>query len=148
MNDNKTTWLVIANAIEAGIYAIQGKTHSLVKSLTHPEGRLKSIEIAGDKAGSYHAGSGPRSHFEAPNSPHEEEHKLFAKEVAHFLEEHRQQHQYHDLIVCAEPHFHGLLNHAFTDSTRSLISQSIQKDYIPLPKEKMTSIIEEIIQAR
>lgn len=148
MMKDKTTWLVIASAVKADIYAVQEKKYTLITTLTHPESRLKSAEIAGDKPGSYSTDHTARGHFSASSStPHEEEHKIFAREIAAALEQGRQTHQYHALILCAEPHFHGLLNQAVTHAVSLLITQAIEKDYIGLPKDKVHTVIEGLIHA-
>ena len=141
----KLTWLVIANSVEAKIYHITKQEHTLVKTLTHEQGRLKSSELTADKQGAYKSGSSVHGQFAPHTDPHEEEHIVFARELAHFLEHSHQQNEYKELILCAAPHFHGLVNKALNKGVHSSIVKSIEKDYIPLPKDKLEAVIKTII---
>jgi protein required for attachment to host cells len=128
----KTTWLVIANAIKAEIYAIDNvQWHTLVTILENPDGRLKSQDLTSDKAGSSDA--------------HREEHQHFAKEIGNFLDHHEKQAQYQALIICAEAGFHGLLNAILPSHVKLLITRSINKDYIPLPANGRDALIKKIM---
>lgn len=141
----KITWLVVANSAKADFYKIENKDYALVETLTHPESRLKSSELTSDEAGSYRSGGAGHGQFEPATNPHEQEHQTFAKEIANFLEKNRTGHHYEALIICAEARFYGLLNKAMTGAVRLLVTKTIEKDYIPLPKIKMQAAIEGII---
>ncbi len=143
----KITWVVIANAIKAEIYELTKEGCILVIRLTHPDGRLKSIDLTSDQPGHYQTGNGAHGQFTPPSNPHETEHKQFAKEIVSFLEKNKQQNHYQSLVICAEPHFHGLLNKVITEPLRSVVSKFIEKDYVPLLQTNMKGVIEAIVDA-
>lgn len=140
-----TRWVVLANSVQTKIYSIQKMRPILIKTIEHPDSRLKSKDLSADGFGNYKTRQTGHGQFSPPSSPHEEEHSRFAKEIADFLEQARQRHEYCDLILCAEPHFQGLLNKHLTTHTLALVIKSLGKDYIPLPKEKLEPILEKII---
>ncbi len=139
------TWLLIANTEKAVTYQIVRKKYSLVKILTHAESRLKTSDLVTDKPGHYKT-STTRGQFIPPTDLHENEHKVFARELAHYLKESQQKNCYQKLILCAEPHFYGLINQYMTKPIRSSIVTVIEKDLIPLPRPELNAVIQTIIK--
>lgn len=124
----KMTWIVIANSAEAHIYECKAGEHTLIKTLSHPASLLKSSELATGQAGKYQTSHAAHGQFESPSNPHEQEHQHFAKEIADYLEQGRNQHLYQNVILCAEPHFYGLLKKSCNPQVNALVSKSVQKD--------------------
>jgi len=146
-----TTWLVIANSTDAYIYNITQTApnkshHHPIKELSHQESRLRTSDLVSDSAGRQQSQSAPQSAYEANTNPHEKEIQHFAKEIAHYLDAERNQNHYKHLIICAAPHFHGLLNESMTKQTALLVKKHIEKDYIPLPKAELFEVVEKIYQ--
>lgn len=141
----KGTWLVIANSVQANFYHLTHKDYSLVKTLKHAEGRLKTHDIVSDRPGHYHAGNTVRGAYGSTTDPHEEEHIVFAREVARFLEAERLENAYQHIILCAASHFLGLLNKEMTKGVEAMIIEVIEKDYIPLPQKELDKIIQDMI---
>lgn len=148
------TWILIANAARALIYQTfenpeekNLKDYKLSKVMTHEESRLKSHDLSSDKLGRYNAPMGSsRGKFMPDLDPHEKEQVIFAKEVATFVDSQLQQHKYTTLIVCAAPHFHGLLNQEFSDHVKNKITYELQKDYVPLPQDELEKVLEKIVK--
>ncbi len=138
------TWLVIANSTKAQIHKIEQHKATLIETLNHPESRLKSGELTSDEAGHYKSSNGAHGQYQPPSDAHEKEQEYFANEIAKFLEKGRQKNRYGTLIICAAPHFHGLINQAISDPVKLLIKKSIKKDYIPLPANELNEVIEKI----
>lgn len=141
----ETTGLLLASSVEALIYKINQKAYQLVETLSHQSGRLKSADLVSDKPGHYKTSHKTRGAFASPSDPHEHEHRIFAAQVADYLNQAVMVHQYQHLIVCAEPHFYGLLHQALSTESKQCIKKSIQKNYIPLPEPKRNQVIESII---
>lgn len=139
------TWLLMANTEKAVTYQIIRKKYSLIKILEHAESRLKTSDLVTDKPGHYKT-SITRGQFIPPTDLHENEHKVFAKELAHYLKESQQKNYYQKLILCAEPHFYGLINQYLTKAIRSSIVTVIEKDLIPLPRPEINDVIPGIIK--
>ena len=144
------TWLVIANSTQAFVYDITknnepGQPHfHLLTELSHPESRLKTSELTSDRPGHYQGSGSSRGAYSAHSDPHHNEIQAFAKEIAHYLDSAREKNSYKQLILCAGPHFHGLLNQALSSKTASLIKKHIEKDYVPLSEKKLHEVIEGI----
>jgi protein required for attachment to host cells len=134
----KVMWLLVANAAQAEIYAVDKRDFTLVKSYTHSQSRLKSGDLTSDKAGHYKTGAAGHGQFEPHSDAHNVEQEHFAKELAGVLEHARQANEYQVLVVCAGPHFHGLLNKEMTKMT-------IEKDYIPLHHKEKEDAIQAIV---
>jgi protein required for attachment to host cells len=147
------TWLVIANSTSASIYDITkpeypGAQHDshykLVTELSHEKSRLKTSELVDDKPGHYQGSGSSRGAYSSHTDAHENEIQFFAKDIAHYLETAREKNSFKQLILCAGPHFHGLLNHALSKQTALLVKKHIEKDYIPLSDKKLHDVIETI----
>ena len=150
------TWLIIANTAKALIYdithpapvdrdPIQQHQPVLVKKLDHPEGRLKGSELMSDGSGNFaaHVGSGSGD-SEPKHDARETEAMHFAREIADFLTQAHNQQRYQHLILCADPHFHHLLDETLPAQLTALVQQHIQKDYAALPEVELTDIVKRI----
>lgn len=141
----KTRWLLICNATRACIYDItKGKSHHLLHTLSHPKGRLKDSDLVNYQMGHFGPkGEGPGVH--APHTdPHETELIHFSEEIADFIDGEKSKNHFEQLIMCAEPHFQGLLNKSFSDQVKKVVSDHILKDYLPLPEAELKEMVEKI----
>lgn len=142
----KTIWIVIASSTNAEIYLVDGRDYSHIDSLSHPESLLKSGDLVTDRPGRFNNDNSEGGQYEPKMDAHKEQQFNFAREIAHYLEKHRQDNSYESLVLCAEPHFHGFLNQTINKQTKNLIIKAIEKDYIPLPKAKMQAVLKNIIE--
>ena len=148
----KTTWLIICNATKACIFDItkvktlQPETSfpELIETLIHPKGRMKGVDLVSDKPGHYGTQNGAGGKFISKAHPHEGELTAFAEEISKYLTHTQQENAYQKLIICAEPHFHGVLEKHLSHQVAKLVQEYIQKDYIPLPKNDLRAVIQEI----
>jgi protein required for attachment to host cells len=125
------TWILVANASGAKIYANRGINKGLEKQgeFSHPDSRKKSSELVTDRAGHMQSvGNGHGARQPAAN-PKQSVHENFARKLAQYLEQSRAANMYERLILVAEPHFRGLINSALGAQVRSLISGAIDRDY-------------------
>lgn len=137
-------WLIIANSVAAKIYEITETHPTLINELNHPKSRAKSQELGSDRPGRYKTSHAAHGEFTPPHDLHVEEHQHFAKELADLLNEQRKKNCYNKIILCAEPHFLGLINQALTKEVTVLITKVIEKDYITLPASQLNAVIQEI----
>lgn len=146
------TWIVIASSADARIYHVEADADhqanhkfdvDLLHELTHSKSCLKSQDLRSDKPGNYKNGSGPASAMEH-NDAHRTEQQHFAIELSHFLKKEFGKNNYHDLILCAEPRFYGLLKESLAKEVTNRIKHVIQKDYVPLKKSELNRILEKI----
>lgn len=123
------TWILIANASHARIYARNGNKAelSLVKELAHPESRLKNADLVTDKSGLMQGtGHGSR---QPPSTPKHNEALHFAQELAQTLNQGRCSHEYEEIILVAPPAFMGLINEKMDGQTAKLVTEKMGKDY-------------------
>lgn len=133
-----TTWILVANASMAKLYANHGvkKGLELVKEFSHPESREKASALVSDRPG-HNPGSGNgHGSFVPAASPKEVEANRFAHELAHEVEHGRVANSYDRLILIAAAPFLGLLNTEFSQQVKSKLSDVVEKDYTKFtPKE-------------
>lgn len=139
------TWIIMANSVDAHVYSVENPSYTLLETLSHPKGRLKSGDLVSDRQGHYQTDHTSRGQFSATTDPHKKEQLEFAKMIADYLESARREKRFDSLIFCAEPHFYGLFEKEVAPHVHSLIKKTIEKDYIPLSKEKRDSVIEALI---
>ena len=153
------TWLVIANDAKAYIYDLEHPTKPeikdlplifrdkhdipLIKTFEHPEGRMLAHEFMSDKDGHLKS-PGTHGKFSEDSTPHEKEEERFAEEIAKYLEHARGTQSYQHLIICAAPHFYGLLKQRLHAHAAAMIQEHLLKDYVPLQKESLRKVIEGI----
>lgn len=132
-----TTWIVVANASKALVYAVNKikflNDHdklNLITEWNHPESRLRDSELMSDKLGRYHAKNVMRGDsFMEPTDPQKHEAEVFAREIAKELDNERTTHRFHELILVAPPTFYGLLNKHMHDLLKKMVVVVIEKDY-------------------
>lgn len=142
-----TTWILVANASQAKIYANGGpkKGLKLVKELSHPESREKGSELVSDRPGQMHSpGNGHRA-SQPRSDPKTNEARHFALELARELNHGRNTLQFDRAIIVAPPAFMGLLNEKLDGPTASLITDRFEKDYTKSTDRELTGHLESCI---
>lgn len=133
-----TTWILVANASIAKLYANHGakKGLELVKEFSHPESREKASTLVSDRPGHNPGAGNGHGSFVPASSPKEVEANRFAHELAQEVEHGRVQNIYDRLILVASAPFLGLLNSEFTQQVKHKLSDVVEKDYTKYtPKE-------------
>lgn len=145
----QTTWIIIANTAAARIYSTihtDGHLHlELVHELSHPESKMKGIDLVTDGSGKYRgeATGTIQGKYQPPTDPKAHEHDIFAREIVELLENARTQNRFGTLIIVADPHFHGLIdkhlkNHA---QVNKLVKKHIQKNYINATEQELLALL-------
>jgi protein required for attachment to host cells len=128
---HQTTWILIANAGRARIFARRGRTQpwQAVREFAHSQSTAKVSELVTDKAGRVQQRMGSRRSAADPQtSPKEVEARHFAQELAAALHEGLERGTYKRLVLVAPPHFLGLLRHCTTPAVHEAVSASINHD--------------------
>jgi len=134
-----TTWVMVANASQAKLFSLT-RAHErlqLVKELVHPESREKTSNLVSDRSGSRN-GTGHGTFTQATDPKHHEA-ELFAQEVTRELDQGLEKKAYDQLILVASPPFVGLLNNRLPGQVRSVLSETIDKDYTRLSATELTA---------
>lgn len=139
------TWIMVANASQAKLFANHGPKKGLqfIKELIHPESREKTSNLVSDRSG---ANSGPgHGAFIQATDPKHHEAERFAQEVARELDDGRVNNAYDRLILVASAPFMGLVNNCLPGQVRSKVSESIDKDYTRLPVKDLAVHLEQVV---
>jgi protein required for attachment to host cells len=139
------TWIMVANASQAKVFANHGPNKGLqfVKELLHPESREKTSNLVSDRSGS-HTGTGHGAFVQATDPKHHEAER-FAQEVSRELDDGRMNNAYDRLILVASAPFMGLVNSRLPELVRSRLSESIDKDYTRLPVKELAGHLQEYV---
>lgn len=135
-----TTWILIANASFARLYANHGikKGLQLIKEFNHPQSREKTSELVSDRPGHSQSQGNGRGAFVATSQPKINEAGKFAQELAQELEKGRANNIYDRVILVASAPFIGLLNHRFSSHVHHLITDTIEKDYTRFAPQELS----------
>lgn len=125
-------WILVANSWRATLYMSDPKLTRLdeVRTLTHPESRLKNREINTDAHGrNVNAGTSTGHNYSSEQDPHDHEAEVFAKELAQALRLARNDGSFDSLILVAPPKFLGHLRQHLDADTGRMVSESIAHDW-------------------
>lgn len=139
-----TTWILVANSSIANLYANNGPHHGLqlVKQLVHPESREKAAELVSDRPGHDQAHGGGHGSYVPETTPKQNEAEHFALQLAKELEHGRATNLYNRLILVASPSFIGMLNSRLEEHVRTLVTETIEKDYTKATEKELVSHLE------
>lgn len=142
-----TTWIVVANASLARLYFNNGpkKGLQLFKELNHPESRKKASDLVSDRPGHSPGSGNGQGAFVPATDPKQHEAERFALELSKELEHGRAANHYERLIMVASSPFIGVLNQRLSGHVRSLVSETIEKDYTRATPRELTGHLEHCI---
>lgn len=127
----QNTWILVANASKARLYANTGpkKGLELLKELDHPESRQKNADLVTDRSGHMQSAGNGHGARQPQTEPKHNEARHFALELARELNHGRATNRYNRAILVAPPAFMGLLNGAIDGPTAQIVSDRFEKDY-------------------
>lgn len=135
-----STWILVANASQAKLYSRSSIKNglSLVKTLTHPESRMKNAELVSDGSGAMQSAGGHGAR-QPQTEPKQNEAIHFAQQLALELNQGRNEQQFRQLVVMAPPAFLGLINDKLDDQTAKLVTSRLDKDYTHFSDKEILS---------
>jgi protein required for attachment to host cells len=128
MND---VWVVVASSTRCRIFTQHKHSGPLqqVEQLDHPEGRLRSRDLASDRHGRSFASAGNGRHAMGQHvDPVEQENIRFAKTVATKIDSARKKDRFGRLVLVADPRFLGHLRQGLSPATRQLLTTELHKN--------------------
>ncbi len=142
-----TTWILVANASSARLYANQGpkKGLQLIKEFDHPESRGKGLDLVSDRPGHNQGHGNGHGAFVPATDPKQHEAERFALELVKELEQGRGSNSYGRLIMVASSPFIGMLNGRLSPQLRGMLSESIEKDYTRASEKELSGHLEHCI---
>ncbi|MBZ0105030.1 MAG: host attachment protein [Sulfuricella denitrificans] len=142
-----TTWILVANASIARLYANHGpkKGLQLIKELAHPESREKAANLVSDRPGHNPGAGDGHGSFVPSASPKHNEAERFAQQLAHEMDNGRTSNSYTRAILVAAPAFMGLLKGCINSHVSKLVSEDVDKDYTKATEKELAGHLESII---
>lgn len=135
------TWILVANASVATLYASAGPKQALarVKDLAHPQSRMKNADLVSDRAGHMQSSGNGHGSRQPQTEPKQNEADHFARELAQELEQGRNAKQFERVILVAPPAFLGLINERLDTQTAKLVTHRYEKDYTQLSERELAA---------
>lgn len=150
----ETTWIVIANAGRARLFADpgQGKALQEVGDMVNTAARLRTSDTETDRLGPTSAGQSihntggalPNKQYEPAQTPDERAAESFAKDVAAHLLQAQQDGQFDKLDIVAAPKFLGLLRACLDPQLKARVNLELDKDYTHLASHQVREHIEAV----
>jgi len=138
-----TTWILIANAAQAKLYANLGpnKGVELVNEYVHPESREKGSELVSDRSGHNQGHGNGRGSYVPQTGPKQNAAEHFARDLAGMLDEGRSHGRYERLILAASSPFIGLLKQHLPLGVSKLITASVDRDYTGASERELPQLL-------
>jgi protein required for attachment to host cells len=142
-----TTWILVANASLAKIYANQGPKKGLkvLKELEHPESRQKNADLVTDRPGHMQGVGNGHGAFQPQTDPKLNAAQHFAQELAREFNHGRSTNQFERAILVAPPSFMGLINDKLDGHTANLVSDRFEKDYTKASEKELAGHLQSCI---
>ncbi|MFT3741596.1 MAG: host attachment protein [Gammaproteobacteria bacterium] len=150
MSNRKKIYVLVANASEATCYETEHLGHEMtvVKQYTHPESRQKAADLVSDDFGRYHDHStGIGEPYEHVNPKSVEEEK-FALELTDVLASALAKGLFGQWVLCASPHFLGLMKKHLGRELKETLAHSLEKDYTKLKEQELREHLKELLRFR
>lgn len=141
------SWIVTANASIAHFFAQESASSDLkeIHDIANADVHQLTIDSESDRLGQ-HAASKSRHSVGAPTqpsgyqphqSPAEHSTEVFAREVAHYLQQNHQQGKFRNLVLVASPEFLGTLRKQLGSNLSAVVSLEINKDYTQVNPDEL-----------
>jgi protein required for attachment to host cells len=138
-----TTWILVANAAQAKLYANQGpnKGVELVSEYVHPESREKGSDLVSDRPGHNQGHGNGRGAYIPQTDPKQNAAEHFARHLAGMLDEGRAHGRYERLVLAASSPFNGLLKQHLPVGVSKLLTASVDRDYTSAKERELPGLL-------
>ncbi|MET0217012.1 MAG: host attachment protein [Burkholderiales bacterium] len=142
-----TTWILVANAAAAKLYANDGPRKGLrkIREFEHPASREKGSRLVSDRPGHNQGHGNGHGSYIPLHEPKEVQAEHFAMELCKQLDHGRTTNAYQRLILVSAPAFLGLMNGHLSHHVKQLVSDSFEKDYTKLDDKALAVHLESCI---
>ncbi len=141
------TWILVANASAAYLYANYGPKKGLQKlrEFRHDASREKRVDLVTDRPGHNRNNGNGRGSYIPATDPKQHEAWTFASQLARELENGRKTNSYQRLILVVSAPFIGLVNSNLGSQVRNLVSDTFEKDYTRANERNLVKQLESCI---
>lgn len=139
-----STWILVANATTARLYARDALNQGLteIRTLVHPEGRLKNAELSSDRAGHMQSSGDGHGARQPRSEPKQNEAAYFARDLAQLLLRGRTAGDCQKIMLVAPAAFLGLIKAALDGPTAKLVTAHFEKDYTQVGAGQLATLIQ------
>lgn len=127
------SWVIVADAAHARVFELTNPDSRLheIDKLSHPESQMYAHQLRTGGKGEVIDSSGSGHHQADPQVNQSEKHAAhFAKELADYLQQKRNNDAFTRLILVAEPKLLGRLREHLDQRTAQLVTDSIDKNWV------------------
>lgn len=141
----ETTWILVADSAHSRIFStLDGRVIKEVADQSHPQSRQHESELVTDRPGRSFDSAGQGRHAMEPDQhPHEQEAETFAVELAHTLEQGRNQQRFQKLLLIAPPEFLGRLRRHLSKPTAQTVAGHIDKNLVELGASELQPYVKD-----
>lgn len=137
MRNSTRTWIIVANRVQAGIYAYDPKDRNIktIRMLDHEAGRKRRREIETSRPGGSVGPTG-RSFHAMVREKHDavrEQAERFSRRLAKWLNGEHQRGAFERAVLAAEPRFLGMLRGQLHNGTLGALRKTVRKDLAFVP---------------
>ena len=136
----KTTWILVANQVEARIYSSKRLPGNLIllDTLTHEEGAFQTRDLISDAPGRAFDSMGSGRHSMEPDTGvKEESRRRFVKKMVARLESAHFRGDYDRLVLLAAPAVLGVIRKTISKKFTNVVVKEIPKDVIGQDLDKI-----------
>jgi protein required for attachment to host cells len=143
MSSSQAAWVVNTDSNTCRIYQYSKNPTqlTLLKEISHPENKLRDIDLTSDKPGRYKASNSSHGAYSQRTDPKEIKIDDFSREIARELDNGRNTNAYKNLIIIAAPHMNGLLFQHFNKNVKNLVTHNLEKDFIHLADHELLEML-------
>jgi protein required for attachment to host cells len=146
----KKTWILVAHKTGASLLEYNGKTNgapTIIRSIAHPEGFLKSRDMKLDKPGTgINTRTGRHCSFDVKKKPERDMEKSFAAHLASMVNAGALAKKYDELILVADPRMLGHLREGLKKQTLTRLKEEVRKDFSRLKDAALIQRITPLVQ--
>jgi protein required for attachment to host cells len=130
----KSIWIVVADNTRARIFTTDGSSAPLeeVEDLSDTGGRLHDREITSDLPGRVKSFGGGGHAYEQRTDPKELEVDDFARRIAQYLQDARNENRFEQLLIVAAPSFLGKLRNHLHEQVKKRVCFELDKEITTL----------------
>lgn len=139
-------WIVVADSSRARFFSYHGLRSPLTEfdDLAHSESRLRESQITEDLPGRHSDSAGQGRHALEQKLPvKDQEARLFAQQIAAYLDRACADNRLDSLIIIAAPKFLGQLRDSLSDNIHGIISSEISKNLVQQGADQIRKHISE-----
>jgi len=143
-------WVLVGESSRATLYAMASSRADLeeVECFLNTPARQHEQELTSDLPGQGFDGKGGGQHALPPKEGKKEKEAIgFAKTLCDTLDSARLKGEFNRLVLCAAPHFLGLIRHNLSGPTSQCLVAEIDKNIVKAPLDEISKLIHDALKS-